>query len=230
VPRVRCYCGGRGPPLASQIRNGSERHGAGFAGPGSSRSRRHAASFYRTATTARIQRNIRDGADDVSWGPNNRFRFPLHGGTGAIWRAVAALLPPQRIMLGAEVVRVEASARQLVLADGRRVPYDALISTIPLDVLCGRLCDLDDGLSVTARGMKHGSVHVIGFGLSGGRPETLARKCWMYFPEAHGPYFRVTVSVHGPVIPALVADLRAVLDELRGSRASAVQRPYGSLE
>ncbi len=41
----------------------------------------------------RIKRNIREGRDDVSWGPNNRFRFPLHGGTGEIWRSVAGLLP-----------------------------------------------------------------------------------------------------------------------------------------
>src|ERR1017187_7057538 len=31
----------------------------------------------------RVRRNIAENRDDVSWGPNNQFRFPLRGGTGA---------------------------------------------------------------------------------------------------------------------------------------------------
>src|SRR5262249_4858730 len=36
----------------------------------------------------RIISNIVFRRDDVSWGPNNRFRFPKLGGTGAIWKRV----------------------------------------------------------------------------------------------------------------------------------------------
>ena len=31
--------------------------------------------------------------EDAGWGPNAVFRFPLNGGTGSIWKAVARLLP-----------------------------------------------------------------------------------------------------------------------------------------
>ena len=31
--------------------------------------------------------------EDAGWGPNAVFRFPLEGGTGAIWKKVAKLLP-----------------------------------------------------------------------------------------------------------------------------------------
>src|SRR5262249_21050377 len=41
----------------------------------------------------RIVLNISEGRDDVSWGPNNLFRFPERGGTGEIWRRLAAGLP-----------------------------------------------------------------------------------------------------------------------------------------
>ena len=34
---------------------------------------------------SRVARNIALRRDDVAWGPNNRFRFPKHGGTGGIW-------------------------------------------------------------------------------------------------------------------------------------------------
>ena len=36
-------------------------------------------------------------------------------------------------------------------------------------------------------------MHIIGVGLQGAQPETLRKKCWMYFPEASSPYYRVTV-------------------------------------
>lgn len=34
--------------------------------------------------------------EDAGWGPNAVFRFPTKGGTGAIWKGVARLLPGQK--------------------------------------------------------------------------------------------------------------------------------------
>ena len=42
----------------------------------------------------RVVFNILDARDDLGWGPNDTFRFPLHGGTGAIWAKLAGRLPP----------------------------------------------------------------------------------------------------------------------------------------
>src|SRR5215470_5401212 len=36
---------------------------------------------------ARVLKNLETNTDDISWGPNNTFRFPKNGGTGAVWRA-----------------------------------------------------------------------------------------------------------------------------------------------
>ena len=38
---------------------------------------------------ARIERNIAEQRDDLSWGPNATFKFPKHGGTGAIYEGIA---------------------------------------------------------------------------------------------------------------------------------------------
>ena len=48
-------------------------------------------------------------------------------------------------------------------------------------------------VGAAAGAMVHGSTHVLGVGLKGPRPEALATKCWMYFPEPDSPYYRVTV-------------------------------------
>ena len=142
----------------------------------------------------RIKRNIREGRDDVSWGPNNRFRFPLYGGTGEIWRGVARLLPGERMRYGARIESIDLDGKTVRLEDGSRLAYDRLITSMPLDLLCAR-CEGSDAAALqrAASGLVHSSVHILGIGLRGDRPETLRKKCWMYFPEGHSPYYRVTV-------------------------------------
>jgi protoporphyrinogen oxidase len=141
----------------------------------------------------RIKANITSGRDDVSWGPNHRFRFPARGGTGAIWTAVANSLPPGRLTLGSRATSIDPAARVVTLADGRRVGYDVLVSTVPLDMLASLVDGLPAPLRRAAAALRFSSVHVVGVGLTGDRPPELATKCWMYFPEAHSPYFRITV-------------------------------------
>jgi protoporphyrinogen oxidase len=140
-----------------------------------------------------VRRALREGSDDDGWGPNRRFRFPLRGGTGAIWQAVAGLLDPARLRFGARVVEVDLRRRRLRLESGGEEPYDALISTVPLDRLCERALGLAPAAAAAARALRHSSVHVVGVGLRGGRPPGLRTRCWMYFPEPSSPYYRVTV-------------------------------------
>src|SRR5262249_31255713 len=75
---------------------------------------------------ARVVENIRLNRDDVSWGPNNQFRFPRRGGTGAVWRALAHRLirtAPGRLQFGRRVTRVDTTARCAYFADGSRIRY-----------------------------------------------------------------------------------------------------------
>ena len=44
-----------------------------------------------TVDLPRVLRNLVFRRDDVAWGPNSTFRFPLHGGTGAIWKSVSVI-------------------------------------------------------------------------------------------------------------------------------------------
>src|SRR4029453_11651495 len=90
------------------------------------------------ADVARVRENVRLRRDDVSWGPNNRFRFPRRGGTGAVWQALARRLTARparagQVMFDAAVRYVETREGRVVLADGREFVYEQLISTMPLD-------------------------------------------------------------------------------------------------
>jgi protoporphyrinogen oxidase len=138
----------------------------------------------------RIRRNIATGEPDRSWGPNNRFRFPLRGGTGSIWRSLAAQLPGERLRFSTAATAVDAERRVVRFENGREEAYDALISSIPL----GRLLKMAGmARAAGAERLAFSSCNIFGVGLAGAPPETLRTKCWMYFPEDDNPFYRVTV-------------------------------------
>ena len=43
----------------------------------------------------RLLENVLYERDDVSWGPNSKFKFPLYGGTGEIYRQIAKNFPDE---------------------------------------------------------------------------------------------------------------------------------------
>jgi protoporphyrinogen oxidase len=149
----------------------------------------------------RVRENVRLRRDDVSWGPNNRFRFPRRGGTGAVWDALAKRLTQRdagsrsRLLFGSAVKHVDTGLHLVALSDGREIRYDKLISTMPLDRLIA-MSDLARDLDRAARELQYSSTHVVGVGLQGAAPEALKQKCWMYFPESDCPFYRVTHFSH----------------------------------
>jgi UDP-galactopyranose mutase len=140
----------------------------------------------------RVLRNIVLERDDVSWGPNNTFKFPLHGGTGEIFRRLAARLDGF-IEYGQEVVAIDAAARTVTTANGLTVEYEAVLNTAPLDILASRwLAQRDQAMVEAAARLTHNSVHVAGVGLDIRDEAERNSRCWMYFPEADAPFYRVT--------------------------------------
>jgi protoporphyrinogen oxidase len=139
----------------------------------------------------RILKNSVFDVDDPSWGPNARFRFPLYGGTGSIWRTLSEKLPQAKIFLNREISTLDAAHRKITFSDGTVETYDILFSTIPLTHLV-RLAKLQMPLPV-CRNLMHSGTHVIGLGLKGTPPDHLATKCWIYFPEDNCPFYRATV-------------------------------------
>jgi protoporphyrinogen oxidase len=141
----------------------------------------------------RVRRNVREERDDVSWGPNHRFRYPRRGGTGAIWTSVAGLLNAERLRFNVGARRLALEEGQLELSNGQMLAFDHLISSLPLDVLSGISDGLSPGGRRAAAALRHSSCHIVGVGVRGPLPPALAGKCWIYFPGESSPYYRVTV-------------------------------------
>ncbi len=136
----------------------------------------------------RVLRAIATGEDDVAWGPNNTFAFPAAGGTGELYRRIAQTLG-DGLRYRREVVAVDADARVARCADGSAEPYDALVSTMPVDLLVASLVDCPDAVRAAAAALEHNSVHMVGVGY---RRPLVDDRSWMYFPDPAVPFYRAT--------------------------------------
>jgi protoporphyrinogen oxidase len=138
----------------------------------------------------RALKNVLLEQEDFGWGPNNRFKFPLFGGTGEFYRRFGLALE-KHLKLNASVESIDAEAQELTLASGEKIAYDVLISTIPLDVMCSKMLGGQISAAVTEASGKllHSSGHMVGVGIKRPCPST---KSWMYFPESNCPFYRVT--------------------------------------
>lgn len=141
----------------------------------------------------RVISNVIFEKDDVSWGPNNHFRFPKKGGTGAIWKNVAAQIGMDKFIMQNGVRAIEGDSKKIVLSDGTEVFYDQLLSTMPLDQLLRAVNELPKNVKHLASELKYSSSNIVGLGLAGKPKQELATKCWMYFPESNCPFYRVTL-------------------------------------
>ncbi len=146
----------------------------------------------------RALRNVVLGLDDFGWGPNNQFKFPLRGGTGEFYRRFGPLLDGH-IHLGRGVVSIDPVAKEATFSDGSREPYDILVSTLPLDVLCTRMMQqVPEIVREAASNLRHSGGYMVGVGIRRPCPSS---KCWMYFPEDNCPFYRVTyLSNYSPTM------------------------------
>ena len=140
-------------------------------------------------------------AKDTKWGPNQFFRYPRYGGTGAIWTGVANNLYQGWFHYFQTVTKIDTENKVLSVQDRDGYPdytltYDYLVTTAPLDVFVGMVQDSDPALQEMrddAAKFVYSHTHVVGIGLKGQPPDYLANKSWIYFPDSDSPFYRVTI-------------------------------------
>jgi protoporphyrinogen oxidase len=136
----------------------------------------------------RILGNVLMERADKGWGPNNKFKYPLRGGTGALYSAFLPYIQ-DHLHLGKTVTKVDEKAKQVTFSDGEIVDYDLLLTTMPLDLLIHRMEHAPEDVRLATRGLHHSSGFIVGVGVE---KRCDSSKCWMYFPEPSAPFYRVT--------------------------------------
>ena len=136
----------------------------------------------------RALRNALLGLDDVGWGPNNTFRFPRTGGTGEIYRRLAARLDGH-LRYEVELVGLDTERRVARFSDGSSEEYDALVSTMPVDRLVALIDDCPTEIRNAAATLEHNGVWVVGVGCERALADD---RSWLYFADPEVPFYRVT--------------------------------------
>lgn len=175
-----------------------------------------------TPPIERVLGNVILDRQDVSWGPNATFKYPRFGGTGELFERMRPYVEDQ-LRLCAGVVAVDCDQREVVLADGNRESFDLLLSTMPLDVLAHSLRGtVPDCVRTQAARLRHSGSYIVGVGI---RQPSPSRKCWMYFPEANCPYYRVTyLSNYSPDVVPDPETHYSMLAEISHSELKPVDR------
>ena len=173
----------------------------------------------------RMITNVLLDRPDVSWGPNNTFKYPRHGGTGGMFLRVASTLE-DRIRYGAQAVGLDVRRKRVLLADGTDEGYDQLISTVPVDKLVqsipGRALGRSRGDEAPA------SLRAARSSESASRSPRPTTKCWMYFPEENCPYYRVTyLSNYSPEVVPDATRQYSLLAEVSRSPYKPVEPRHG---
>ena len=178
----------------------------------------------------KVLANVVHQRDELSWGPNNMFKYPLHGGTGGLYNRFIPYIG-DHLQLEREVVQVDLELRTLRLSDGAEDSFDALISAMPIPELLRRIRPMPTALLDAARGLHNSHGLVVGIGVQGPCPTT---KCWTYFPEPDAPFYRVTyLSNYSPKIAPpghfLLLTETSYSDHKPEDRATIVQRVVDGL-
>ncbi len=142
-----------------------------------------------------LQHHLTD-RDDVSWGPNSVFKFPLLG-TGMLYDRIANSLP-RPVRLAKRAVAIDAVLKRVTFADSTGDHYDKLVTTLPLTELV-RIVDACPADVVAAAGELRSTEGLfVGVGVADPCPSS---KCWVYFPEPDIPFYRVTfLSNYSPKV------------------------------
>jgi UDP-galactopyranose mutase len=149
--------------------------------------------------TESILRNVILREEQVSWGPNNTFKYPLRGGTGFLYEGMRAYVE-DHLELETPVASVDPVAKQVRTADGRTWDYDVLLNTMPLNKLVGATVGVPPEVAAAVDGLHWSGSHIVGVGVD---RQADTSKNWIYFPEPDVPFYRVTyLSNYSPYMTA----------------------------
>jgi protoporphyrinogen oxidase len=136
----------------------------------------------------RLRASAANGRDDLGWGANASFVFPAQGGTGEIYRRLAARLG-ERVRYGVEAATVDPERRVLRTAAGEQLAYDALVSTMPLQRLVAALAGAPPAVRAAGAELVANGVYMVGVGYEAPLADS---RSWMYFPDPAIPFYRAT--------------------------------------
>ncbi len=129
------------------------------------------------------------GANAGKLGYNATFSYPKQGGIQTFSAALAAALDPSRVQLRASLDQLDYRRRE-VSVGGERVPYGAVVSTLPLPELLKRMSGLPADIETHASRLRCTTLRYLDLAT---RTRPPADWHWVYVPEKRFPFYRVGI-------------------------------------
>jgi protoporphyrinogen oxidase len=129
------------------------------------------------------------GADAGGMGYNINFSYPKQGGIETLTRALGVRIQGGEVHLRSSVESLDLRRREVVVA-GERVPYHAVVTTLPLPELLARVSDLPDDIAVHASRLRCTTLRYLNVAT---RSRPAADWHWIYVPEKSLPFYRVGI-------------------------------------
>jgi len=127
---------------------------------------------------------------EKKYGPNAVFWYPKRGGMEALVKALYNKIDRSRLKVEAEVVRICVKQRFVELADGEKVYFQKLISTLPLPYLVQIMDAPPEDVRQAAQTLAYNTIYAVNFGLA--REGVGGNFHWLYLPEDEFIFHRVS--------------------------------------
>jgi protoporphyrinogen oxidase len=129
------------------------------------------------------------GANAGTLGYNATFSYPRHGGIESLSRALAARLDSAKVHTRSGLDQLDYQRREVVVG-GERVPYAAVVATMPLSELLARMPGLPKPIERRASQLRCTTLRYLDLAT---RTPPRADWHWVYVPEKRFPFYRVGI-------------------------------------
>ena len=129
------------------------------------------------------------GANAGTLGYNATFSYPKRGGIQTFAAALASRLDPAHVHKRTSLDQLDYQRREVVIG-GERMPYAAVVSTLPLPELLKRMPGLPKPIETRASQLRCTTLRYLDLAT---RTRPRADWHWVYVPEARFPFYRVGI-------------------------------------
>lgn len=152
-------------------------------------------------------------------GYNATFYYPKSGGIGELPKAIARELP--EIHLNTQPLFIDNKER-LVVSSFAEIPYEHLVSTIPLPELLKKLTYIPEQIKFAARQLRWISVDYVNIGIRGKLNHGYH---WLYIPEDRFAFYRI--GYYSNAVPSMAPDgCSSIFIEFSRNNKDVVNREF----
>jgi len=136
-----------------------------------------------------------EGEQQVDYGPNAQFWYPREGGIGSLPSRLAEGL---NVSYGSEAVAVKPTGKGVKVTyrkggASKTVESDYVMSSLPLPELVKIMPEVPEDVVKATERLVHNSIVCVNVGV---RRPGITDKHWLYFPEPHLPFNRISFPMN----------------------------------